>query len=301
MNYTVAPPPLGVYRGISDEEYHSWNALNASVFKAGDTEREWRHEMLNPSPSTGAQRLGTLLHLRLLQPKVYAKLITVPVESVKMPSTGRSRKLHEGAEIETFQAADAECGGIAVCEDWLDLIEQMGAVAYSNPAFAELMGHVADDERELSIVWEDRSGVICKCRIDALARMDDPDDGEPTYYLCDVKSSRSIKGFASDIYKLKYHVAAAHYIDGVKHGMGLDPSRVRMVFFVIQKPPVLDCLVMDLDPAYLDVGRTELIPLKQRFVNALVSGKWPGYADSIEPRTMATPPYWVMGRFHGGE
>lgn len=297
MNYSVAPPPPGVYRGVSDEVYHSWNALNASLFESGDTEREWRHEMLSPSPSTGAQRLGTMIHLLLLQPDVYAKTNFVPVEAVKMESTGLVRKLHDDADIETFQAADALCGGIAVCPHWPELVEQMGAVAYSNPEFARLMEHVSPDERELSVVWEDKSGAICKCRIDALSRMDDPDDGMPAFYLLDVKSSRSIKSFASNIYKLKYHVSAAHYTNGVKAGMGLDPSRVRVVYAVIQKPPVLDCLVMDLDPTYLDVGRTELASLKQRFVNALVSGKWPGYADGMEPRTVASPPYWVMGRF----
>lgn len=308
MTYTKPCPPPGVYHGISDEEYHSWRALNASLLRSGHTEREWQHAIANPKKPTGAMRLGTLIHQRVLQPSVFKSLDLREVENVDMPvCDGRKRAskrtLAEGSVPETWEQAAVQCGGIPIVDGWRDYLESMAAMIYSNPEVARLFEHVRDDERELSIVWEDKgTGVLCKARIDALSRMPDDDDGAPAYYPIDIKTSQAIGDvFAGEVFNLGYDIAFAHYCDGLHHAHGLDRARIRPVWVVLQKQPVLDCQVQHMDPAYLEVGRTRLVSLKARYARALLTGKWPGWADGDLHTTVCRPPYWVMERFIGGE
>jgi len=301
--YSAKCPPPGVYRGIPDSQYHSWKALNASLLKSGNTEREWKHAMENPRPQTGAMRFGTMVHIATLQPSVFDGLNLVEVESYKSPTTNRVRKLSETSSDDYFTEADAECGGIAIVPGWLEKIEAIQKVIDGNKYASELMGMVPDDSRELSIVWDHpKLGVRCKARIDALGFGPDRDDGDDCWPMIDLKTTRLLgMPFAHQASKLGYHISMAHYCDAVHFGMGIDRKRIRPVFLGLLKEPVIDCQVLWLSPEFLDVGRIQLQPLVLRYVNAVLEDRWPGYFDGDLPEMDLQPPYTLMSKFHGGE
>lgn len=65
---------------ISNSEYHASSAVGSSdLKKILRSPKHYKYEKENPSEQTPAMRFGTLAHQALLEPKLFAEAVEIPV------------------------------------------------------------------------------------------------------------------------------------------------------------------------------------------------------------------------------
>ena len=263
----------GIYRNLPFAEYQAIDAWNPSLvlhMRESALAVDWfRH---HPKPETTGMRLGTMIHMAVLEPYLFQKLVVVWPDSKRGKAYNDFCDENEGKTIIT-QAEHDTC--MAIYDS-----------VYEHPVASKHLGGFG--EVEISFVWNDHhTGLLCKTRIDRLIHDT----------IIDLKTTTS--SIAND-YALRriattfgYHIAAAARQDAVSTLTGEAPDC--KIIWAEQRPPH-DVRVHAINYAVLSQGQDEWYRLLGIIAECEASGIWSGcdsgesdmqvWMDQVEPITI---------------
>jgi hypothetical protein len=261
----MAIPKPGIYEGIEPEEYFSWEAVsNSRLSLLKRSPMHFQHGFTEP---TEAMRLGTLVHTGVLEPLAIAQRYVFMPNYADHPEnvTGTGERSFSSATkfVKSMQESFRKLHfdkDIVTKEQYDQMVGMATALAACPPA-KELL---RDGKAELSLVWEDRSGLLCKCRIDWL---------KPGI-MADLKTCVDASEFERSIARYGYHRQMAFYQRGAQT-LGIDNAHPWVVAVEKSAPYGVRCAPMAEEA--LVVGRKEIDDLLSQLIDCQKSKNWPGY------------------------
>ncbi|EOJ4559782.1 exodeoxyribonuclease VIII [Escherichia coli] len=207
---------LGIYYGISNENYHAGPGVSKSQLDdIADTPALylWRKNAPVDTTKTKTLDLGTAFHCRVLEPEEFSNRFIVAPEFNRRTNAGKE-------EEKAFLMECASTGKTVITAEEGRKIELMYQSVMALPLgqwLVESAGHA-----ESSIYWEDpETGILCRCR---------PDKIIPEFHwIMDVKTTADIQRFKTAYYDYRYHVQDAFYSDGYEAQFGVQPTFVFLV------------------------------------------------------------------------
>lgn len=262
--------------GIKNEDYQAADGIGSSTLKTAlDCPALYRAYATGAIPwkETPAKRLGTLVHLLMLEAHLAKE------EVVVAPKFGR--KDVDKADKKAFYAAYADKlivnqedhdKGKAMCESLLALPDVRRIMDGSQ---CEHSGWYVDPETDL----------LCKYRPDI--RTD--------WCMADVKTCKgaSPAEFGKAVATYQYHLSAAHYLTGDEIITGTDHRQ--FVFLCVEsKPPYLTA-VYPLADRGLQQGEWERRKALGTVKRCQDADHWPSYNDGTD--NYIDVPYWAQKEF----
>lgn len=216
-------------------------------------------------PPTPAMQFGTALHTAVLEPDRFAS---------EYATWEGDRRTKDGkAAYEKLLASGKSIISVA---DY-DVITAMLSSILQHPIAGNLLkGGVVEN----SIFWtHPRTGLECKARPDYWIQDND--------LIVDLKTTEdaSPAGFARSIAAYRYHVQAAHYLDGA--------HAARFLFIAIEKKAPYAVGVYELDAEALTLGQAMRERDIEQYASCVEFDTWPGYATEIQ--TLTLPKWASMG------
>lgn len=243
---------------ITNDEYHAHPATGSSDLKIIlRSPAHYKYEKQNKSEPTPAMRFGTLAHAALLEPKIFAEAVEIPI----FEGTG-SRKAKE----EWFRNHH---GKMVLKADEMDTIRGMLVATSKNKTARALLAGGAAEEAFFDQCQE--TGVVRKAKPDFIR----------DNIIVDIKTTVDAdpSEFAKQIAKLKYHLSAAYYLDVV--GSVLGTKLEKFVIVAIEKEPPYGVSVHLLDEGTIDAGRHLYRKALKILKECKDKNEWPGYPDKI--------------------
>lgn len=223
----------------------------------------YRYHRDNPSEQTPAMRLGSLVHMAILEPQRFE------LETFRLPH-GLDRRTKEGRETYARLIAEHPLA-TEISADHYEAIMGMRDAVMSHPGARLLIGA---GEHEIARQWEVR-GQDAKGRADVFGRT----------YLADLKKTRcaSPEAFAKSVLNYDYDMQAAWYLDG---------WQVEKFYHIAveDKAPYL-VAVYELDAAAIERGRQRCMDALELFRICQETGNWPGYSSDVETLSL---PAWAF-------
>jgi len=282
----------------SNETYHSGPGLGSTGIKLlCETPRHYQKGISTIDPEVA--RIGTLIHLALLEPEfLFSKLVVPPsgsrvLKEVKakwalfwerMDKNGfLARPLEEvlKLKVDDYHTAyndkciPASVDDVRMCKRIQETIGEYPSYKEKVEGDKEVSGHVGID-------W-DVMEVRCKVRPDVR--------NSARGYLTDVKTVSDIDMFERNFFKLGYHISAAFYLDLANI---LDGGCYEKFYFLViekKEPYSIMLYKVNIDDQLIDLGRTSYELGVSRFVDCTRSGKWPGYVEETRPIVV---PKWML-------
>lgn len=196
-------PEPGVYHGIPEQEYFSWDCFSKSMIPA--TMRSAKHlkHYLSEGKQSDAMALGSLVDAMLLEPEALDKYgvlseTYINKKGEEKPWIGNS------TECKKELAAIKMAGLIPIKKKYVDEARLVEQEVILNDKARKI---IQDSKKQVAMVWIDEdTGVLCKGRIDCLL----------SESIVDLKTTNnaSALSFSRDIYNFGYHQQAAMYTDG---------------------------------------------------------------------------------------
>lgn len=313
-------PKVGVFEGISNAEYHSGpEKSKSSTDLIRKSPAHYLHSRTAERKETAAFLKGTMTHDRVLEPeefwnryaepfvapegaldtmpemKAYLKALDLPVGGNKPDLADRIRAADPSAIIlDDARAEHAASVGdkqIITAADMAEVVAMHGQIM-SHPKAGKLLAP-GSGVPELSCYWTDEeTGVRCRCR---------PDFWRHDGVIVDLKTclDASYDGFQKSVWKWRYHVQAAFYLDGIEAALRQAPSTTTMpapkafLFVAVEKTAPYGVGVYHLDAQNIAIGRREYREDLARFAECERTGEWPAYSPNIEAMSL---PDWVLRR-----
>ena len=168
-------------------------------------------------------------------------------------------------------------------DDW-DTAMAMRQAVWSHPASKSLLKRKGKTEQ--SLTWHHPVGVDCKGRIDLLL----DGKGRQKPMIVDLKTTldASPEGFARSVAKYGYHVQAAFYKDGMKHG---ENRNCAFAIIAVEKAEPYAVGVYVLDDTAISQGRKDYEKVLTSWKTAVQSDVYPSYSDA--PETLSLPEWAV--------
>ena len=185
-----------------------------------------------PKRETPAMAFGTLCHAMILEPE------TVDDLYIAAPKFDRRTKVGK-AGAEQFQ--EQHSGKEMIDVDVFQKAQRVAEAVRNHPTAGALF---VDGKAEQTALW-DQHGVECKARID--------------YYtnnsIVDLKTTHdaSPDEFIKTCARFKYHMQAAHYLDGLEAITGWEPDA--FTFVAVETEAPFSVGVYELDRRSIDGGR----------------------------------------------
>ncbi len=231
---------------------------------------------------TDAMRMGTLLHLAVLEPAKFKNAYVVEPEEI--PIDGKTVEVNKRIKkhreyLESWRAAAAESGRIVVTPKQFDNLIGMLTQAASHPEVIDLL---SKGEPEIGATWEYRN-TVCKGRADYLI----PEHPGYGRVVIEIKKTQdaSPEGFSRQCLNKLYDMGAAWY----KQGFQAD----EVIFIACEEKFPYAIGVYKADPSMLDRG----MRLADRFMDKIASctkeNYWHGYTKGVENLLL---PAWVAGQ-----
>lgn len=262
MSYTIA-------KGLSAAEYHKNPSVSNSQLGILYTKSEahLRHYLDNPTSSeTPAKAFGSALHSRVLTPSLFER------DYFRRPERGYA-KSHAAADKKAYEHIVAQNPGKQAIDwdDWI-AIRDISKVICANPKINALLSPIPEHWREVSMYWQDPSGVDCKARLDAFS--------ETHEAILDLKTTKdaSPQGFARSIASYGYARQAAFYMRAAK-ACGLYPKH--FIFIAVEKEPPFAAGLYRLTDRCIAAQNPIIDRLIERYHRALATGEWPDYARDV--------------------
>lgn len=225
-------------------------------------------------PPTPAMIFGKAFHAYVLEPQKFASEFAVSPDFGPMQSsTNRAKRAEWLAE---------RPGLTLISQDDLDTIQRMADAVMRHELACNL---ITGGHREISVRWSDaETGIACKARVD--------------YYLPELNIAFDLKttddaspeAFSRSVAKYRYHVQAAHYMDGFK-AVGA-PLR-QFLFVAVEKEAPYGVSVCYCDDAALDRAAQLIDRDMKRIRDCLNAGQWPCYGT--EMHALALPAWALIG------
>jgi hypothetical protein len=242
----------------TNEEYHRDHARISH--SALDTFRECRKRyyatfvaktLAKPEP-TPAMRLGSLLHLRVLEPERYNETIAIAPACDRRTTIGKN--IWAGF-------CEANAGRQVIKRQENDEVQAMAFAVESGPKSSLLL--TLPGPREHTSAWTDaETGLECKCRFDLCGRV-----------LVDLKTcaDASPAGFARAAANFGYHRQAAWYLDG---HLAFAGTPTRFGFVAVCTEPPHEVAVYELDADAIRMGRHENREALNDLAECMETGDW---------------------------
>jgi exodeoxyribonuclease VIII len=208
--------------------------------------------------------------------------ILMPDEFVRRyrraPECGKRSKAEKEAWGEAQEEARAE-GAVLIPTDLYQAALEWRDAAYSHPKLRSILDGAK--RREVTVVWEDETGLLCRCRPDILT-----DSGN----VIDIKSARNGEwgAFRAAVFGCRYYLSAAFTATGVERVTGHAPGYVFAVLDKGLRPAPESIAFYQLDEDFrlrgLDEARRDLERLAG-YLSAADRGDalaWAGYPQDIQ-------------------
>lgn len=256
------------------EGYYENPALSHSRLKEiRKSPGHFRWALENPSPSTDAMNLGSLVHAMVLEPH------TVESCFVKAPKIDRRTKAgKEEYALFQSQAMDKMC---VPASDW-DTSVLMAESVKSHPVASKVLDDaVAYGMVEKEYYWEDRVGGYSfdrKAKVDGLCRDAHYGMNSP---LVDLKTTTDASPFAfkRSVTKYSYGTQMAYYRDAVRSG-GVDPCGA--IIIAVDKKAPFTTAVYRLSYEALDRAKMVVDKWLATYAECSESGTWPSFWELNE-------------------
>jgi hypothetical protein len=224
---------------ISAADYHACAGVGSSMLECFRDSRRTYHARYvaktEPPPGpTAAMQLGTLVHLKLLEPARFDEAVAAPLPEVA--PDGKAWLRRKGSDHEKWWAEELEsrAGKIAADQETLATVDLIVASVLSNWHARKLLER--DGEPEFPIFWHDKeTGLPLKCLVDWWSSLP-----------LDIKTTRdpSPQAFAKDCVTLGYHRKRAHYLAGIQAFSGED---LPLIHLAVGNQPPFACCCYELD------------------------------------------------------
>lgn len=271
---------------VGHSEYHS--SRTAISHSALETFRWspalYRQNYLTTTPlpsDSAAFALGRALHVRLLEPEQWSKLVVVKPRWDARTKAGKiARESFErflSRRLLDFYGDKDDLTVISADDE--ELVDGMVAGVLANPIAFTLLAEPG--LREQAVRWPWSPATWLKCKFDLLTDTD---------MVVDVKTAAdpSPRAFAQAAGKYGYHRQAALYQDGALQG--LERSSTTHVYIVICKQPPHDCHVYRLGQRSLQAGRRQNELDLARLEQCRLADSWGVQTEIVELDVAA----WAM-------
>ena len=260
----------GIYRNISNSEYHSGEGLGSSHLR--ELLRSPLHYITRvntPSKETPAMKLGTAVHCAILEPERFE------IEYIEAPVIDRRTKDGKALWSELEQSGRI----VLTADEYLKITQMASAVKNHEIASKLISGGVA----EQSVYWNqkvsslDVSEILCKARPDYIKPL------KKGYVIVDIKTTQdaSISEFQKKAYyQWLYHLQAAHYVRGFEAITG--EKVVAFMYVAIESEPPYAISVFKAGDDYLEAGKKKTHELYELYANCVANNSWPSYSSEIQ-------------------
>lgn len=268
-------PEIGIHHGIDFEVYKSWNAVNKSmiphILKSG------KHLKLyldgDYKKQTKVMGFGTLVDTLLFESEEYENRFVIT------PATYTNAKLEVrpwsgNANVCKAWKTEQDTAGTTILKDGdKERADSIIEEIYKHPIASKLIDGAA---AQVSIVWEDLdTGVLCKCRFDALKENESMADLKITNDPQPEQFSKIMSNFS-------YHIQGVYYHDGYYGSQGLiipEVPKIPFSFIACEDKPPYDVICYTLGSKSFDIGRALYKKALQKYVEYTESKKFPGYSN----------------------
>lgn len=259
---------------MTEQEYRSNPGVNKStLWEIRKSPKHYKWLLEHPGEDTPALKLGRAVHMAVLQPDEYCKQYAILPEGI-------DRRTKEGKAVwASFMERNAG-------KETLTAEENQEIVAIAKAVRAEHSDLLNGCITEEPLFWDDpRTGIACKCRVDAMKELND------RLIMIDLKTTNDagLKAFTRNAVGFGYHVQAAHYINGAIAN-GLNHGKpVEWYFLAVEKKEPYVTNLIKADQGLIDEGQFTLMGLMDKLDKCLTEDKWPGYGE-----TVMTMPAWAV-------
>ena len=266
---TDTPKP-GIYENVPFDKYLSWDAISASRIKLAS--RSMAHYYAGfVGRETQPMRLGSLVHTGKLEPLSLAeRYVVMPQYQFDAdnkskdgaPSRSKSTAYYQ---LRKREFEDVNSDKIVVERTEFDTMRGVVESLSSNVDATRVLSGLI----EVSLVWSDpETGLLCKCRIDAL-NIDAATIG-------DLKTTEDCTRFDRAIKRWQYDVQMAHYRIGVKETFGIDTTPWLVPVETVRP---FGSMAAPLAPTTIERGekirRRRMLKIEQ----CKKTNNWPGYTS----------------------
>ncbi len=264
---------MNVIENMPASEYHAHVAVSKSLLDRVSRSPLHARAYLDGDrgEQTPAMKFGEALHTAVLEPRRFM---------ADYRTFDGDRRTKQGkADYEALLAT----GATILQRGDMTTVEAMSLAIRQHPTAGELLARPGINEA--SVFWEDAStGIACRCRPDRWLR----DLG----IVVDVKTTAdaSPEQFARSIFRYRYHVQAAWYLQGTQ--------AQRFVFIAVEKEWPHAVAVYELDDASLALGYQAAEQDLATLAVCMSSNQWPGYPAEVQTITL---PAWSFPKSEDAE
>ena len=265
-----APHELGIFTGLTFQEYEAIDALNgSSLLNMRKSPMYYRFIKDNPKEQTEAMLLGTATHRLILEPE--------RVGDFAVWGLNEEEKVRRGKVWEDFKERNS--GKLLITAEQRDAMVGMAVTARKNVPIMKYAG--AKGACEVTMVWIDPdSGRVFKGRMDKLIAKGD--------VIFDLKTCRDCSKyrFGAQSYSLGYHIKMALYWQGYKALTGKD---AKLVIGAVESKAPHESAVYRITSDVLLQGLEDMDVLIRRLEECERTGLWP--AAEPEELELTLPGY----------
>jgi len=234
-------------------DYTHLSRSMAEVYRRSPAEYRARYvdSTTTDATPTDAMRLGTLLHLRVLEPDAWATTVAV--------AASYDRRTKAGKAAAEEQAEDLRGRTVITAAEYVR-VSGMAAAIEAHPAATALLAVPGPSEHVIR--WT-TDIVPRRAMLDRIA-----DDA-----VIDLKTSRDVSpdAFARSIATYGYHRQAAWYLDAARAD-GRDVRWYAMI--AIRSSAPYDVAVYELDETSIEFGRQQNRETINAIADSMISGEW---------------------------
>ncbi len=263
----------GIYTNLSNADYHASEGLSSSQLKKlAKSAAHFKAAEDEDNDDSVARRFGTLVHMMILE-----------ADTVKDQIFVGDYNTRRGKEFD--KAVEAAAGKLVYNRDEYnraqECVEAFRKQAMEHPYLNGEKYQLLQGYKEYSFYWRNPEGLLLKVRTDCLTK---------TGVITDIKTcpDATPDGFARMIAQLGYHISAAHYIKVVGETLRENPGAIEaampkaFAFVCIEdKAPYLMATYF-LSVESLELGDDEANIAITNYQNAVSTGKWAGYPQTLE-------------------
>lgn len=255
---------------LSNEDYHAHSAVGSSSLKHMlRSPAHYQAYLKQVHTETRAMEIGSAIHEALLEPDLFRqKAIVKPKFSGKGAREAEDQWLMANADRRILR------------QDDFDIVQGvLNSVDHHALASALLSGGAAEE----SYFWiDEETGILCKCRPDYLRQ---------GHIIVDVKSTidASPEGFNTQMARMKYHVQAAFYLDGVSAVLGKKFDDFTIL--AIEKEAPFAMTIQRLDDGTIDAGRLLYKRALKQLKSCREKNYYPAYTEKVYTASL---PAWAF-------
>jgi hypothetical protein len=262
MNAAKLPLPAAAYHADPAIKPSLSNSIAQILIDQSPMHAWLQHPRLNPNYEREQKNefdLGSAAHVMLLEGRDDC-IVQVAADNWRTNAAKEQR------------AAAQANGQYAVLARQYDDIVNMVSAAKKFINTTELAGIFDKGESEQTIVWQDPSGIWCRCRPDRLSA----DMSVCLDYKCTTTAQPD--AFIMQIGRMGYDLQAEFYIDGVRDYTGEEPT---FVFLAQENKEPYACSLVALSNTYREVGKAKVKQAKKIWAKCMADNSFPGYSNLI--------------------